>query len=99
MEECIGPCTGMFSSSERLGELGWGGRADLITLSASESRDRSGLTHGWKGVTGKTGQKYSLTPSLFWAYFLIGQLAASSPVSQAMAEWSGYNRDCVPHKA
>ena len=75
------------------------GGGDLITLRASESSDRSGLAHGWKRAIGKTGQKYFLAPSLSWAYFLIGQLTAFSPVSKAMAEWSGCNRDCVTCKA
>lgn len=42
---------------------------------------------------------WELALSLSWDSFLIGQLPASSPVSQAMAEWSSYRGECMACKA
>ena len=84
----------MFSDSDGL----WVRGGDFIALKASESSDRSGLAPGGRMV-GKTGQKYSLAPSLSWAYFLVGQWIARSPVFQAVAEWSGCDSNCEACRA
>lgn len=84
----------MFSDSEGLWV--WGG--DFIALKASESSDRFGLAPGWENGW-QDRPKYSLAPSLSWAYFLVGQWIACSPVFQAVAEWSGCNSNCEACRA
>lgn len=74
-------------------------RANLMTLRVSESRNRSGLAQGWKRGMGKTEVFLEDWLHPFPGKLsLIGQLPASSPVPQVMAEWSSCCALCA-HKA
>lgn len=70
----------------------------MVTPRASESCGTWVEESAW--LAGQdTSILWELALSLSWESFLIGQLPASSPVSQAMAEWSSNRGDSMACKA